>query len=148
MQARRCAAHTRRTRARAARIASAQSSKFHRDVSSALIAMGVGHDNEHDIKGLVVDIAVGVRGVADGQGGGVVVEADGPSHFFRNLPGRPTGATLSKRRLLRSLGWEVVSVPYFEWRVLRGKQEQMDYLSAKPGLGGAGRGDAECPRES
>lgn len=39
----------------------------------------------------------------------IAVEVDGPTHYCRNRPHRPVGATLLKRRLLRQQGWAVVS---------------------------------------
>ena len=43
------------------------------------------------------------------------VQVDGPSHFCRNEPTRPLGATLARRKLLRSRGLRVASVSSLEW---------------------------------
>lgn len=45
----------------------------------------------------------------------VVIEVDGPYHYTINWPPTPNGATVLRRRMLRSLGWRLVSVPYFLW---------------------------------
>ena len=52
---------------------------------------------------------------------------------------RPNGATLLKRRLLRRVGWRVVSVPYWEWDACAGPAEQAAYLRRllEPGLSGS-----------
>lgn len=42
----------------------------------------------------------------------IAIKVDGPSHFVGRTP---NGATLLKRRLLRHLGWRLVSIPYWEW---------------------------------
>ena len=55
----------------------------------------------------------------------VVVEADGPHHFFRNAPEEAMGFTVFKHRLLegRRDRWRaVVSVPQAEW--LRAKESR------------------------
>ena len=66
---------------------------------------------EHRAAGLAaVDVALPSARVA--------VELDGPSHFFANAPSVPVGGTAFKRRLLRALGWQLVSVPHFHWAQL------------------------------
>ena len=45
---------------------------------------------------------------------GVALEVDGPAHFLRNT-GHPMGHTIMKRRLLQLMGYNVISVPHFEW---------------------------------
>ena len=63
----------------------------------------------------------------------VAVEVDGPSHFVKvageggERRWRENGSTRLKRRLLAGLGWEVLSVPFFEWTVLRGKAAKEAY---------------------
>ena len=68
----------------------------------------------------------------------VAVEFDGPTHY---LLGGATGmiqcngATAFKRRLLRLLGWEVISIPYFEWNEVRASKETREaYLKTKLAL--------------
>ncbi|KAJ1473534.1 hypothetical protein T484DRAFT_1972783 [Baffinella frigidus] len=66
-------------------------------------------------------------------GRGWAVEVDGPTHFLQGGSERaPTGSTLLKRRQLAQLGYKAVSVPYWEWRALKGKgKEQHRYLRGK-----------------
>jgi hypothetical protein len=45
---------------------------------------------------------------------GVALEVDGPAHFLRNT-GHPMGHTIMKRRLLELMGYNVISVPHFEF---------------------------------
>jgi hypothetical protein len=47
----------------------------------------------------------------------LAVEVDGPSHFFLNLPQRPTGDALIKQLAMGAPGGyaAVVGVPHFEW---------------------------------
>jgi len=54
-----------------------------------------------------------------GSGRKMAVEVDGPTHFMTNMPGRATGDTLLRDRLLASLGYEVVVVPGVEWAAAR-----------------------------
>ncbi|EOD18171.1 hypothetical protein EMIHUDRAFT_461358 [Emiliania huxleyi CCMP1516] len=56
------------------------------------------------------------------RGARVAVEVDGPSHYAAASATAsaaqhraPSSATLLKRRQLRSFGWRLVSIPYFEW---------------------------------
>eukprot|EP00927_Polykrikos_kofoidii_P059507 TRINITY_DN54656_c0_g1_i1.p1 TRINITY_DN54656_c0_g1~~TRINITY_DN54656_c0_g1_i1.p1 ORF type:complete len:665 (-),score=84.27 TRINITY_DN54656_c0_g1_i1:505-2442(-) len=73
---------------------------------------------EYAVRGcLVVDIALPDHGV--------VLEVDGPSHFVHVLRARSggqqpadfilNGATVYKHRLLRSDGWRVLSLPFYDW---------------------------------
>ena len=58
-------------------------------------------------QGMLLDLVATIGGVK------VSFEVDGPSHF---IDGRtPNGYTLLKRRLLRSQGFALVSIPYWEW---------------------------------
>ena len=56
----------------------------------------------------------------------VAIEVDGPSHFLRGPGadagerggGHLNGSTRLKQRLLSLLGWDVLSVPYYDWDAL------------------------------
>ncbi|GIM10181.1 hypothetical protein Vretimale_13934 [Volvox reticuliferus] len=66
----------------------------------------------------------------------VVVEVDGPSHYFANLPRtqRPKTA-LRNRQLSRVFGAENVQcVPYWDWEVTAGVEARTAYLSRLLGL--------------
>ncbi|GIL54130.1 hypothetical protein Vafri_9685 [Volvox africanus] len=68
----------------------------------------------------------------------VVVEVDGPSHYFANLlrTQRPKTA-LRNRQLSRVFGAENVKcVPYWEWEVTAGVEARTAYLSRLLGLRG------------
>ena len=62
------------------------------------------------------------------------VEVDGPWHYLVGSQ-QPTGSTLMKRRHLRQLGWELVSVPYWEWDAIEkaGVDAQRGYWAKKLG---------------
>ncbi|CBZ54505.1 conserved hypothetical protein [Neospora caninum Liverpool] len=105
--------------------------KGHQAFTSATLTheLGVAHENEAWTSGgLSLDITLAAQ-AADGQR--VAVEVDGPTHFVEvlrgvTLPGSgtryldgpqflPTALTQFKHQILRSAGWHVLSVPFFEW---------------------------------
>ncbi len=93
---------------------------FHRDVLG-IVEKGLGLHCEIEVE----DEAYTLDMVIYPTDGGlpVVVEADGPHHFFRNAPEEAMGFTVFKHRLLegRRDRWRaVVSVPQAEW--LRAKE--------------------------
>ena len=66
---------------------------------------------EHEVRvaeGYTLDLVVEYEGVRIG------VEVDGPTHFLGDSE-VPNGATALKHRQLRSLGWPLLSVPYFSF---------------------------------
>ena len=75
--------------------------------------------------------AAGSAAVAGAPARRVAVEAEGPSRFTATEPRRPLGSTLLRRRLLRLAGWEVVSVPFFEWERLCGDKAKAAYLQKR-----------------
>ncbi len=89
-----------------------------RQVGESLHRLGVAHELEHiTADGLFsIDLAIVDRRIA--------LEFDGPSHFTRNTL-EPLGHTRLRDRLLSAMGWQVVSIPFFEWDRLH-QQEQMD----------------------
>lgn len=62
----------------------------------------------------------------------MAIEADGPSHMFRNTVGKRShvqlGATAMKRRHLQGLGWGVVNISYEEWDALPGERARTSFL--------------------
>jgi hypothetical protein len=64
-----------------------------------------------------------------GAEAGWAVEFDGPSHFLTCR--LPVGGTLMKRRHLELLGYNVVSLPFWEWDQLTGSNERKEYLRGK-----------------
>lgn len=101
-------------------------SKFHMQVSHALLRMGIPHRNEQTVAGISVDIVI--------DNTPCVVEVDGPSHFSRTCTGelRAQGGTLFKRRLLQQCEIEVINVPFFEWNG-RSSTARQNYLKKKLG---------------
>ncbi|KAK1733464.1 hypothetical protein QTG54_015879 [Skeletonema marinoi] len=100
-------------------------SKLQCDVVSQLSSIGLNPQEEVLMgSGYRIDAIVEVNGKIVG------VEVDGPSHFIDE--GRsPTGSTILKRRQVCSVdGIELVSVPYWEWNKLLGKDEvkRQEYL--------------------
>ena len=69
--------------------------------------------------------------VVEFRGGKVAVEVDGPTHFV-GLSRAPTGSTILKHRQLRSAGWQLAVIPYWEWNALEKRDEEarMQYLEA------------------
>jgi very-short-patch-repair endonuclease len=93
-------------------------SKSQRQVGESLRRLGISHELEYTTAdGLFsIDLAVVDRRIA--------IEVDGPSHFTVNTL-EPLGHTRLRDRLLSAMGWQVVSVPFFEWDKLQ-RPEQMD----------------------
>lgn len=96
-------------------------------IHQTLTAMGLNArlENSSDNGMLRIDVEVQL----DDQRK-VAVEADGPWHFFLNQPHRRTGSTVLRDNTLRSLGYEVVSVPFAEWARLRTPDAQKQYLQS------------------
>eukprot|EP00986_Skeletonema_menzelii_P018532 scaffold26655_cov153-Skeletonema_menzelii.AAC.2 len=106
-------------------------SKLQGDVVAHLSSIGL--DPKEEIlmgSGYRIDALVQVNGKSIG------VEVDGPSHFIGK--GRsPMGSTILKRRQVPSIdGVELVSVPYWEWNELLGKDKakRQEYLRGLLGL--------------
>lgn len=59
----------------------------------------------------------------------VAVEVDGFKHFYA-YSRRHTAKSALKLRVLRALGWKVVSLPHFEWLPKNG-EERLSYLAAQ-----------------
>eukprot|EP00808_Paulinella_micropora_P029769 g50910.t1 len=98
------------------------SSELHKEVSKVLRKENVPHVNEDTSSGLWVDI-----GMAEHR---VVIEVDGPTHFVAGSveSKRPKYnlTTLYKHRLLRAMGWRVVSVPFYEWQDRRPEERALN----------------------
>lgn len=92
--------------------------RFQSNVMDVLNDMGHRTISEASIGGLSVDIWLPNLGVA--------VEVDGPMHFASNDHTHVLGATRLKRRLLRALGAQHVSVPFHEWP--QGRFHQCEFL--------------------
>jgi len=57
----------------------------------------------------------------------IAIEVDGFTHFYQ-FSRRMTARSEMKRRVLRGMGWRVVSLPHFEW-LPRNKNDRLKYLA-------------------
>eukprot|EP00747_Dinoflagellata_sp_TGD_P158103 gnl/TRDRNA2_/TRDRNA2_177789_c2_seq10.p1 gnl/TRDRNA2_/TRDRNA2_177789_c2~~gnl/TRDRNA2_/TRDRNA2_177789_c2_seq10.p1 ORF type:complete len:106 (+),score=11.48 gnl/TRDRNA2_/TRDRNA2_177789_c2_seq10:228-545(+) len=94
------------------------------DVGAALHELGALVEEE-----FVTDEGYSIDALVVWHGEQFAVEVDGPNHFLsgrgrRNL----NGATLLKHRQLRSMGWRLIVLPYFEWDELRSSAERRECL--------------------
>jgi hypothetical protein len=114
------------------------SSYYHSDVSRVLREMGIHHKNERVLShGLIVDIFIHSRWQKAGdqmqedgsrrKSDGLILEIDGPTHYESYLQ-EPLGPTVMKRRHLRKLGYEVVSLPCTEYRLNDSLENKMIYM--------------------
>ena len=55
-----------------------------------------------------------------------IIEVDGPGHYSRT--GSPLGHTILRNNLLKAAGYNLVSIPYYEWDDLRNFDECVVYL--------------------
>jgi hypothetical protein len=61
----------------------------------------------------------------------VAILREGPKQYTRSTPYLPLGDTLLTHALLRSHGWCVVRLPWYEWRMLGSDADQVAYLYSK-----------------
>jgi len=104
-------------------------SRLQQQVAETLTSLGLSVQEEVVIEeGYSLDLVVDRGGKQP-----VAIEVDGPAHFVGRAP---TGATLLKRRQLQHLGWNLVSVPYWEWYALNHtdqstqQRQRVKYLGA------------------
>jgi hypothetical protein len=116
--------------------APAHPSAIQQQVSDTLRGMGLSLVDEFRCpkSGYSIDMRVQDKRLQGTSTGGDVdvgwaIEFDGPSHFLACKA--PTGATLIKRRHLELLGYNLVSVTYWEWDGLSGMDQRRKYLEAK-----------------
>ena len=76
---------------------------------------------------VVIDIAVFAKNNKKTK---VAVEVDGPYHYSTNKLTHKLGAMQLRDSLLRHSGWEVVSIPYYEWMQAK-PWEKAKYLEGK-----------------
>ena len=82
------------------------SSRLHRRISQWFTRVGLHHRSEVFLGPFMLDMVIGDR---------VVVEIDGPSHFYRDTNTR-TASSLLKHILLSAMGFHVRHLPYQEWQ--------------------------------
>ena len=87
-------------------------SRLQNDVVAALRRL---RDVSHVQVEVVTQSGYSLDAVIVFRGNRIGVEVDGPSHYVGQTQS-PNGATLLKRRQLRTLeGWTLVTIPYWEW---------------------------------
>ena len=82
------------------------SSRLHRRISQWFTRVGLEHRSEVFLGPFMLDMLIGER---------VVVEVDGPSHFYRDTDTR-TARSILKSRMLEAMGFHVRHLPYQEWQ--------------------------------
>jgi very-short-patch-repair endonuclease len=97
-----------------------QSSPVHREISRILALLGLEHRNEATIGPFSLDIFV-----PDAK---IVIEIDGPHHFFRESTLRTCSSVL-KHSILDYLGFRIIHVPFHEWLQCTNEQKKLAYCS-------------------
>ena len=96
------------------------SSRLHRRISQWFTRVGLHHRSEVFLGPFMLDMVIGNR---------VVVEIDGPSHFYRDTNTR-TASSLLKHNLLKAMGFHVRHLPYQEWQQCGTSVKRTMYCSA------------------
>ncbi|CAE7324916.1 AL1 [Symbiodinium sp. CCMP2592] len=96
------------------------SSRLHRRISQWFTRVGLHHRSEVFLGPFMLDMVIGSR---------VVVEIDGPSHFYRDTNTR-TASSLLKHNLLKAMGFHVRHLPYQEWQQCGTAVKRTMYCSA------------------
>ncbi|OLP81992.1 hypothetical protein AK812_SmicGene37405 [Symbiodinium microadriaticum] len=96
------------------------SSRLHRRISQWFTRVGLHHRSEVFLGPFMLDMVIGNR---------VVVEIDGPSHFYRDTNTR-TASSLLKHNLLKAMGFHVRHLPYQEWQQCGTAVKRTMYCSA------------------
>uniref|UniRef100_A0A0G4FCY9 RAP domain-containing protein n=1 Tax=Chromera velia CCMP2878 TaxID=1169474 RepID=A0A0G4FCY9_9ALVE len=91
-----------------------KSSRFHKAVSKALNAVGLVHRSEILLGPYSCDVLIGNR---------LIVEVDGPNHFYRDTNMR-TAVSILKHKILEGLGFTVRRVTYQEWEQCVSKEQR------------------------
>ena len=96
------------------------SSRLHRRISQWFTRVGLHHRSEVFLGPFMLDMVIENN---------VVVEIDGPSHFYRDTSTR-TASSLLKHNLLRAMGFHVHHLPYQEWEQCGTAVKRTMYCSA------------------
>eukprot|EP00397_Hematodinium_sp_SG-2012_P007307 GEMP01007350.1.p1 GENE.GEMP01007350.1~~GEMP01007350.1.p1 ORF type:complete len:995 (+),score=246.36 GEMP01007350.1:141-3125(+) len=104
------------------------SSKMHRRISRVFTRVGLHHRSEVYIGPFMLDIVLGSK---------LIVEVDGPSHFFQDTNTRTT-ASLLKHTILEKMGYTVRHLIWQEWNQCGSHQKKLLYCASfwKDVLGG------------
>ena len=118
---------------------SLQTSFLQRYVAAAVTSAGLPCELEYCPPGsnVVIDVAIFMPRNSDDNDSSkrvpntkIALEVDGPSHFATNVLDHPLGAMKLRNSLLQSSGWRVVTVPYFEWEMVKPK-DRVKYIESK-----------------
>ncbi len=96
-------------------------SSFHLDCAKYLKSMDIEFKNEIEINGLIVDICFSKTNI--------IIELNGPLHYAHQSR-KPLGPTEFKIRLLIAMGWQVISIPWWDWSYLN-NDDKYNYLKNK-----------------
>lgn len=101
----------------------ARRSSFKRSIASTLRDLEIRHQESIVDKnsGYCVDILCTDHGTC------IAIQGDGPSQYL-GAGRRASGAARLKNRHLVLMGYKVVSVPYWEWNALNGREEKEEYM--------------------
>jgi hypothetical protein len=97
------------------------SSLLHLEISKYLKILNIKHENEIFINGISCDIYL------DDD---YVIEINGPTHYAY-CSKYEMGRTIFKTSLLKTMGKNVITIPYWEWYELKDEQEKTSYLNMK-----------------
>lgn len=95
-------------------------SKTHRRISQWFTRVGLHHRSEVALGPFTLDMVIGDR---------VLVEIDGPSHFYRDTNSR-TSLSLLKHAILNAMGFHVCHLPYQEWGQCGTPDKKMLYAAS------------------
>lgn len=96
------------------------SSKTHRHISRWFSRVGLHHRSEVLFGPFMLDIVVGDN---------VVIEVDGPTHFYRDTYSR-TSTSIMKHLLLTEAGFYVKHLPYQEWEQCNTAEKRVLYCAS------------------
>eukprot|EP00931_Biecheleriopsis_adriatica_P050837 TRINITY_DN29466_c0_g1_i2.p1 TRINITY_DN29466_c0_g1~~TRINITY_DN29466_c0_g1_i2.p1 ORF type:complete len:389 (-),score=73.81 TRINITY_DN29466_c0_g1_i2:101-1267(-) len=96
------------------------SSKMHRRISQWFTRVGLHHRSEVFLGPFMLDMVIGDK---------IVVEIDGPTHFYRDTNSR-TASSLMKDSMLTAMGFHVKHLPYQEWQQCGTAAKRMMYCSS------------------
>lgn len=96
------------------------SSKMHRRISQWFTRVGLHHRSEVFVGPYMLDMVIGDR---------VVVEVDGPSHFYKHTNSRRSSSIL-KNSLLSAMGFDMKHIPHQEWNQCGTDQKKLLYCAS------------------
>ena len=96
-------------------------------VQAALAHMGLS--TQHKVR-TAEEYMIDLLAESSGGRRQVAIEVDGPSRFVAGQRGSDArGSSVLKRRQLRSYGYRLMSIPYWEWEELQDLERQSQYLA-------------------